>query len=110
MSNRAADDTPVWGLRGIAVAAGLYTSGHTRTHKARGKRKSKPRPAGEPDTKRASYLIKHGFLPAWRAGGRLFSFPSAIQQQLLSRGKAIRATTTEGPKQEPVSTEEVAAV
>jgi hypothetical protein len=100
MSDRAIDETPVWGLRGIAIAAGLYTSGHTRTHKTRGKRKSKPLPAGQPDTKRASYLIKRGFLPAWRVGGRLFSFPSAIQQQLLSRGEAIGPTPIESASTE----------
>ena len=76
----------VWGLKGMAIAANLRTSGQTR--KVQGKRKRKPRPAGEPDEKQAWYLVQIGVLPAWRAGNRLFSFRSAIHESLANCKKA----------------------
>jgi hypothetical protein len=84
----------VWGLRGIAIAANLRTSGKTR--KIQGKRKRKPRPAGEPDEKAAWHLIKTGVLPAWRAGTRLFSFRSRIHESLANRQKVADQGTLVG--------------
>jgi hypothetical protein len=96
------NDEIVWGLRGIATAANLRTSGQTR--KVQGRRKRKPRPAGEPDEKAAYYLVKTGVLPAWRAGNRLFSFRSAIHESLANCKKAAATNL------KPTSTEEATTV
>jgi hypothetical protein len=102
MSDWDEDIDIVWGLRGIATAANLRTTGKTRKV---GKRKSKPRPAGEPDEKAAWYLIKRGYLPAWRAGNRLFSFRSAIRESLARQEMVAAANPNPMSNEEAIAAE-----